>query len=85
MTEPDLVLIEQTLGIRLPPAYRQVMLASGLREDLEGEGVDPDGDPVSARQIQEANEREGLWFNGGCLVAAMLLVLGAVAVWRWLT
>ena len=176
MTEPDLVLIEQTLGIRLPPAYRQVMLAfpvpacagnhntelwdnapelialnqelragrpfvapwpaeyfalgtdaggctqalslsegtvfwadrchlpaegergqvrefaswaseyvSGLREDLEGEGVSPDGDPVSAQQIQEANEREGLRFDGGCLVAAVLLVLGAVAAWRWLT
>jgi hypothetical protein len=56
-----------------------------LREDLDGETVNPDGDPGTARHIQEANEREGLWFDGGCLVAAGLLVLAAVVTWRWLT
>lgn len=175
MTEPDLVSVEQTLGIRLPSAYRQTMLAfpvgacagnhntelwdnapeliklnqelragrpfvtpwpvdyfalgtdaggctqalslsegtvswadrchlpaegergqvidfgawvsryaASLRQDLEGEGVDPDGDPAAARQILEANEKEGLRLDVGCLVAVVLLGLGAVFVWRWL-
>ena len=56
---------------------------SGLREDLEGEGVDPDGDSTSARKVQETNEKEGVRFQLGCLVAAALLILGAIALWRW--
>lgn len=176
MTEPDLALVEETLRIRLPPAYRQTMLAfpvpacagnhntelwdnapelmklnqelrvgrpfvtpwpaeyfalgtdaggctqalslsegtvfwadrchlpaegdrgrtrdfaswaseyiSGLRRDLEGEGINPDGDPGVARQIHEANEREGLRFDRGCLVVSVLLILGAVVASRWLS
>lgn len=174
MTEPDLSLIEQTLGIRLPEAYRRTMLAfpvpacagnhdtelwddaseliklnqelragrsfvepwpagyfalgtdaggctqalslsdgtvlwadrchlpaegdrgqvepfdswaaryvAGLRADLEGEGVNPDGDPAEARKVQEANEKEGLRFDAGCLVVVLLIVAVAFA-WRWL-
>jgi hypothetical protein len=176
MTESDLALVEEALGIRLPPTYRQTMLAypvpacagnsntelwdnapeliklnrelrdgrpfvtpwpteffalgtdaggctqalglsegtvfwtdrchipaegnrgrvrdfaswaseyvSGLRQDLEGEGINPDGDPGTARQIHEANETEGLRYDAGCLIAAVLLILGAVVVWRWLS
>ncbi|MCM2257167.1 MAG: SMI1/KNR4 family protein [Vicinamibacteria bacterium] len=175
MTEPELALIEETLGIRLPEAYRQTMLAfplpacagnhdselwddaaelvklnqelragrphvkpwpaeyfalgtdaggctqalslsegtvfwadrchlppegerglvrdfaswaaeyvAGLRQDLEGEGVDPGGDPATARRVQEANEREGLRFDCGCMIAALLL-FGAMLAWRWLS
>lgn len=57
---------------------------SGLRQDLEGEGIDPDGDPAAARKIQEANAQEGRRFDAGCLVVAVLLILGAAAVRRWL-
>lgn len=79
----------------LPPAGERGRVAdfaswasgyvSNLRQDLEGEGVNPDGDPTSARQIEETNEREGLWSDAGCLAAGVLLVLGAIVAWRWLT
>jgi hypothetical protein len=51
---------------------------AGLRSDLEGDGIDPDGSPEAARQVEERNRREG--DRTCCGATLVVLILTAVAV-----
>jgi hypothetical protein len=51
-----------------------------LREDLAGDGIDPDGTP----QARAAEEARGAWQSAlGCLLAAVVL-MGLLAAVKWL-
>lgn len=52
----------------------------GIRSDLAGDGQNPEGTPEERAAIQEAEFRGSL---RGCLVVAVVLILGVVA-WVWL-
>ena len=56
---------------------------AGLREDLEGEGIDPGGTPERRAAAEEQSARESSRVGLGCL-AVLLVGLAAVLITLWL-
>lgn len=55
-----------------------------LREELAGEGVDPDGTPEERAGVEARRGRENTRFTLGCLAAAVLIGGAAYALRAWL-
>jgi hypothetical protein len=56
---------------------------AGLRSDLEGDGIDPDGSAGDARRQMDLNNRSSDRAGCGCMVL-LLAILATVIVWRLL-
>ncbi len=54
---------------------------AGLRQDLEGDGIDPDGTPEALHTIRDADVRHSAWALVLVIVIAALLIVG-IQIWR---